>query len=81
MPIYTTYIQLEVDIHYEIDPPELGLPEQVDIQSVTVTGVHGPGRKQNLLKIHQRVRQNISGRRNTRRKQHESYHQNPRRSS
>jgi hypothetical protein len=37
MPIYTTYIQLEVDIHYEIDPPELGLPEQVDIQSVTVT--------------------------------------------
>jgi hypothetical protein len=50
MPIYTTYIQLEVDIHYEIDPPELGLPEQVDIQSVTVTGVHGSGRKQNLLK-------------------------------
>ena len=50
MPVYTTYIQLEVDIDYEIDPPEFGLPEQVDIQSVTVTGVHGSGRKQNLLR-------------------------------
>ena len=50
MPVHTTYIQLEVDIHYEIDPPEFGLPEQVDIQSVTVTGAHGSGRKQNLLK-------------------------------
>jgi hypothetical protein len=69
MHVHTTYIQLEVDIHYEIDPPELGLPEQVDIQSVTVTTAHGSGRKQNLLKIHQRVRQNISGRRNTWRKQ------------
>ena len=50
MPVHSTYIQLEVDIDYEIDPPEFGLPEQVDIQSVTVTGAHGSGRKQNLLK-------------------------------
>jgi len=50
MPVHTTYIQLEVDIHYEIEPPEFGLPEQVDIQSVTATGSHGSGRKQNLLK-------------------------------
>ena len=50
MPVHTTYIQLEVDIDYEIDPPEFGLPEQVDIQSVTVAGAHGPGRKQNLLR-------------------------------
>ena len=50
MHVHTTYIQLEVYIHYEIDPPELGLPEQVDIQSVTVTGAHGSGRKQNLLR-------------------------------
>ena len=50
MPVHTTYIQLEVDIHYEIEPPEFGLPEQVDIQSVTATGNHGSGRKQNLLK-------------------------------
>jgi hypothetical protein len=41
MPVHTTHIQLEVDIDYEIDPPELGLPEQVDIQSVTVTGATG----------------------------------------
>jgi hypothetical protein len=32
MPTHTTYIQLEVDIDYEIDPPELGLPEQVDMR-------------------------------------------------
>jgi hypothetical protein len=50
MPVYTTYIQLEVDIDYEIDPPEFGLPEQVDMRSVTVTTANGPGRKQNLLK-------------------------------
>ena len=50
MPVHTTYIQLEVDIDYEIDPPELGLPEQVDMRSVTVTGAHGAGRKQNLLR-------------------------------
>jgi hypothetical protein len=50
MPVHTTHIQLEVDIDYEIDPPEFGLPEQVDIRSVTVTGAHGSGRKQNLLK-------------------------------
>ena len=50
MPVHTTYIQLEVDIEYEIDPPEFGFPEQVDIQSVTVTGAHGSGRKQNLLR-------------------------------
>ena len=50
MPVHTTYVQLEVDIYYEIEPPEFGLPEQVDIQSVTATGTHGPGRKQNLLR-------------------------------
>ena len=50
MPVYTTYIQLEVDIDYEIEPPEFGLPEQVEIHSVTVAGAHGPGRKQNLLR-------------------------------
>ena len=50
MPVYTTYIQLEVDINYDIDPPEFGLPEQVDMHSVTVSGAHGAGRKQNLLR-------------------------------
>ena len=50
MPIYTTYVQLEVDVSYEIEPPEFGLPEQVEILSVTVTGAHGSGRKQNLLR-------------------------------
>ena len=50
MPVHTTYVQLEVNVHYEIEPPEFGLPEQVDIQSVTATGTHGPGRKQNLLR-------------------------------
>lgn len=50
MPVHTTYVQLEVDVSYEIEPPEFGLPEQVEILSVTVTGAHGPGRKQNLLR-------------------------------
>jgi len=50
MPVHTTYIQLEVDIDYEIDPPEFGLPEQVDMRRVTVTTAHGSGRKQNLLR-------------------------------
>ena len=50
MAVHTTYIQLEVDIDYEIDPPEFGLPEQVDMRSVTVTTAHGSGRKQNLLR-------------------------------
>lgn len=50
MPVYTTYIQLEVDIDYEIEPPEFGLPEQVEIRSITATGNYGSGRKQNLLR-------------------------------
>ena len=54
MPVHTTHVQLEVDVHYEVEPPEFGLPEQVEIVSVTATGIHGPGRKQNLLRyIHE----------------------------
>ena len=50
MPVHTTYVQLEVDVTYEIEPAEFGFPEQVEILSVTATENQGPGRKQNLLK-------------------------------
>ena len=50
MPVHTTSIQLEIEVSYEIEPPEFGLPEQVEILSVTPSGAHGPGRKQNLLR-------------------------------
>jgi hypothetical protein len=51
-PVHKTLMEVEVAVHYDMLPPEEGLPQQVDITEAiveTINHVTGKTRKVNIL--------------------------------